>query len=92
MLSKYKETINSDSPNKEIISKELERGTVIAGFAGQSVPGLESAIFTSDIKSESIDISEGEKEILFYWKSENGIIIEKKYSFSSGTYMIGLSG
>jgi YidC/Oxa1 family membrane protein insertase len=90
MLSKYKETTNSDSPNKEIIPKELERGTVIAGFAGQSVTGLESAIFTSDIKSESIEISEGEKEILFYWKSENGIIIEKKYSFSSGTYMIGL--
>jgi len=90
VLSKYKETTNSDSPNKEIIPKELERGTVIAGFAGQSIPGLESAIFTSDIKSELIDISEGEKEILFYWKSENGIVIEKKYSFSSGTYMIGL--
>jgi YidC/Oxa1 family membrane protein insertase len=90
VLSKYKETTNSDSPNKEIIPKELERGTVLAGFAGQSVPGLESAIFTSDIKSELIDISEGEKEILFYWKSENGIVIEKKYSFSSGTYMIGL--
>ncbi|MBU1182356.1 MAG: membrane protein insertase YidC [Pseudomonadota bacterium] len=90
VLSKYKETTNSDSPNKEIIPKELEGGTVIAGFAGQSVPGLESAIFTSDIKAELIDISEGEKEILFYWKSENGIVIEKKYSFSSGTYMIGL--
>lgn len=90
VLSKYKETTNSDSPNKEIIPKELERGTVIAGFAGQSVPGLEGAIFTSDIKSDLIDISEGEKELLFYWKSENGIVIEKKYSFSSGTYMIGL--
>ena len=90
VLSKYKETTESDSPNKEIIPKELERGTVITGFAGQSVPGLESAIFNSDIQDESIDISEGEKEILFYWKSENGIIIEKKYSFSSSTYIIGL--
>jgi len=91
VLSKYKETTDSDSPNKEIIPKELARGTVIAGFVGQSVPGLENAIFTSDIKTESIDISEGEKEILFYWKSENGIIIEKKYSFSASTYMIGLA-
>lgn len=91
LLSKYKETTNSDSPNKEIVPKELEKGTVITGFAGNSVPGLENAIFTSDIKAESIDISDGEKEILFYWKSENGIIIEKKYSFSSGTYMIGFA-
>ncbi len=91
VLSKYKETVNSDSPNKEIIPKELERGTVITGFAGQSVPGLESAVFTSDIKSELVEISEGEKEVLFYWKSENGIVIEKKYSFSSGTYMMGLA-
>ncbi len=90
VLSKYKETIDSDSPNKEIIPKELEKGTVITSFAGQSVPGLENAKFTSDIKSEFVDISEGDKEILFYWKSESGIVIEKKYSFSSGTYMIGL--
>jgi YidC/Oxa1 family membrane protein insertase len=90
VLSKYKETIENDSPNKEIIPKELEKGTVITGFSGQSVPGLENAVFTSDVKDESIEINEGEREVHFYWKSEKGIIFEKKYSFSSGTYMIGL--
>jgi YidC/Oxa1 family membrane protein insertase len=90
MLSKYKETTDDDSPNKELIPKELEKGTVTTGFDGQSVPGLENAIFTSDTKDELIEIIEGGKDVLFFWKSEKGVVIEKKYSFSSDTYMVGL--
>jgi YidC/Oxa1 family membrane protein insertase len=90
MLSQYKETTDDNSPNKELIAKELEKGTVTTGFAGQSVPGLENAIFTSDVKDELIEINEGGKEVLFYWKSAQGVVIEKKYFFSADTYMVGL--
>jgi YidC/Oxa1 family membrane protein insertase len=90
VLSKYKETIDASSPDKELIPKEIERGTVVTSFTGQMVPDIENATFTSDIKSESIELYEGEKEVKFYWRSEKGIIVEKKYSFSSDTYIIGL--
>jgi YidC/Oxa1 family membrane protein insertase len=90
VLSKYKETIDPGSPDKELIPKEVEKGTVVTSFTGQMVPDLENAIFSSDIKSESIELYEGKKDIRFYWRSEKGIIVEKIYSFSSDTYMIGL--
>jgi len=91
VLSKYKENINDDSPNKELIPKEVEAGTILAGFAGNSVPGIENALFVSDADSEAIDLKEGNKEIRFYWKSPQGVIIEKKYNLSADTYLIGLT-
>jgi YidC/Oxa1 family membrane protein insertase len=91
VLSKYRENINDDSPNKELIPKEVEAGTILAGFAGKSVPGIENALFVSDADSEVIDLKEGNKEIRFYWKSPQGVIIEKKYNLSADTYLIGLT-
>ncbi|MDQ1330037.1 MAG: YidC/Oxa1 family rane protein insertase, partial [Thermodesulfobacteriota bacterium] len=91
VLSRYRETIKDDSPNKELISKEIEAGTILTGFAGKSVPGIENALFVSDADSELIDLKEGNKEIKFYWKSPQGIIIEKKYKLSADTYLIGLT-
>ena len=91
VLSKYRENINDDSPNKELIPKEVETGTILAGFAGNSVPGIENALFVSDADSDLIDLKEGNKEIRFYWKSPQGVIIEKKYNLSADTYLIGLT-
>ena len=91
VLSKYRENINDDSPNKEMIPKEIEAGTILAGFAGNSVPGIENALFVSDADSELIDLKEGNKEIRFYWKSPQGVIIEKKFNLSADTYLIGLT-
>jgi YidC/Oxa1 family membrane protein insertase len=91
VLSKYRENINDDSPNKEMIPKEVEAGTILAGFAGNIVPGIETALFVSDADSEVIDLKEGNKEIRFYWKSPQGVIIEKKFNLSADTYLIGLT-
>jgi len=91
VLSKYRENINDDSLNKELIPKEVETGTILTGFAGNSVPGIENALFVSDADSDLIDLEEGNKEIRFYWKSPQGVIIEKKYNLSADTYLIGLT-
>lgn len=91
VLSKYRENINDDSPNKELIPKEVEEGTVLAGFAGKSIPGIDTAVYASDAESELIDLKEGSREIRFYWKSPHGVIIEKKYVISADTYLIGLT-
>jgi len=91
VLSNYRETIKADSPNKELIPKEVETGTILAGFAGNSVPGIENALFVSDADSEVVDLKEGNKEISFYCKSPQGVIIEKKFSLSADTYLIGLT-
>lgn len=89
-LLKYKETIDIDSPNKEMISKEINNGTMLVGFDGKSVSGIENAYYISDSDHDNIVLDQGSKEIKFYWKSPEGIIIEKKYKFSADTYLVGL--
>jgi YidC/Oxa1 family membrane protein insertase len=90
-LNKYSETIDNNSPKKELISKDLKNGTVLIGFDGKSVSGIENANYISDSDNENIELDQGNKEIKFYWKSSEGVIIEKKYRFSADTYLVGLS-
>ncbi|WP_435550022.1 membrane protein insertase YidC [Desulfobacterium sp. N47] len=90
-LKKYNETIDVDSPKKELIPKDLNTGTVIVGFDEKSVHGIENATYTADSNAAAnLVLDQGSKEIKFYWKSPEGVIIEKKYKFSADTYLIGL--
>jgi len=89
VLNKYRENVEPDSPLLEMISPEIKDGTIKISLAGNSIPTLNDAFFSTDIKDDAIDINEKSKELSFFWKSSNGIIIEKKFLFSPETYMIG---
>ncbi|MBU4185449.1 MAG: membrane protein insertase YidC [Proteobacteria bacterium] len=89
VLNKYRESVEPDSPLLEMISPEIKDGTIKIGLAGNSVPALNDAFFMTDIKDDAIEINDNSKELSFFWKSSNGIVIEKKFLFSPETYMIG---
>ncbi|MCJ7618365.1 MAG: membrane protein insertase YidC [Desulfobacterales bacterium] len=89
VLNKYRESMEPDSPLLEMISPEIKDGTIKISLAGNSVPALNDAFFVADIKDDAIEINDNSKELSFFWKSSNGIIIEKKFLFSPETYMIG---
>jgi YidC/Oxa1 family membrane protein insertase len=89
VLNKYKDSIKPDSPLLEMISPELQNGTIKISMAENSVPALNDAFFLADIKDDAIEINDQSKELSFFWKSSNGIVIEKKFLFSPETYMIG---
>ncbi|MBU4388026.1 MAG: membrane protein insertase YidC [Proteobacteria bacterium] len=89
VLNKYRESMKPDSPLLEMISPELHNGTIKISLAGNSIPTLNDAFFLADIKDDAIDINEKSKELSFFWKASNGIVIEKKFLFYPETYMIG---
>ncbi len=90
VLENYKKNINADSPLLEMIPLDLSEGTVQIGFAGNSLQGLDDAVFSVNMEKDSVDIKESPKEISFSWKSPQGIVVEKKFLFSPKTYMIDL--
>ncbi len=90
VLKNYRERVESDSPLKEIISQDIHTGTVGLGFAGNSFPGLEDALFLASGTPDFVDIYDKPEEISFSWVSPQGVIIEKKFLFSPETYVIGL--
>ena len=89
VLNKYKESMEPDSPLLEMIPPELYNGTIKISLAENSVPALNDAFFIADIKDDTIEIYDNSRELSFFWKSSNGIVIEKKFLFYPETYMVG---
>jgi YidC/Oxa1 family membrane protein insertase len=91
VLKNYRQSIDSDAPLYEMIPPGMQGGTVRLGFAGRSVEGLKGAVFKTSLESDSVDIGDGSREVAFSWRSPSGFMVEKKFVFSSATYMIGLN-
>jgi len=90
ILKNYKEKVTEDSPLKQIIPQESAFETVLLGYDGKSLAGLENAVFSANLNVDALSIKDGMQKITFSWTSPQGVIIEKTYSFSPDSYMIGL--
>jgi len=90
VLKNYRETVQKDSPLKELLPQENPIETVLIGFAGNSVPGLDKAVFSSNFKVETVNVKDTAREITFSWQSEGGVLVEKTYKFVPDSYLIGL--
>lgn len=92
ILKDYKQNGGDDSPLYQMISPEIhDKGTVLLGLAGNSLPGLKHAVFNVDRDAESVNVNNQSEEITFSWVSENGVVVEKRFIFSPETYLIGLN-
>ncbi len=91
VLKDYREKVEEDSPLKEMVSADIHNGMFRTEFAGNSLPGLNDAVFLTDIKSDSVDVFDKSQKISFSWVTSQGIVVEKTYSFSPETYLIGLT-
>jgi YidC/Oxa1 family membrane protein insertase len=90
VLNDYRDSVDEGAPLFDMISKEIENGTLRVGFSGNSVPGIETAIFKADIPYEEVNVTDASHEIVFSWHSPGGVQIEKVFSFQPDTYSIGL--
>lgn len=90
ILKNYRETVAEDSPLKEIIPQESAFETVLVGYDGKSLAGLDNAIFSANLNVDTLRVKEGTQKITFSWTSGQGVGIEKTYSISADSYMIGL--
>ena len=90
ILKKYRENVAKDSPLQELIPQENSIETVLLGFAGKSLPGLDNAVFSANLDADTVNIQDAEQKITFAWQSDEGVVVEKIYTFSPDSYLIGL--
>ena len=90
ILKKYREKVAKDSPPQELIPQKDSIETVLLGFAGKSLPGLDNAVFSASLNADTVNIQDAAQEINFAWESDEGVVVEKTYKFSSDSYLIGL--
>lgn len=90
LLKNYRETIQKDSPLKQILTNNETLGVGRLGFTGKSIAGLDKAVFSANLASNQLEVKDSPRELTFLWRSQDGIIIEKTYKFAPHTYAIGM--
>jgi len=90
LLNHYKENASPDSPLYQMAPTEINTGTITLEFSGNQLNQLNSAVFHSDMTESEIAIGQNPQSVIFTWKSEQGVIVQKEYVFSPESYKIGL--
>jgi YidC/Oxa1 family membrane protein insertase len=90
ILKNYRESVESDSPSKELVSLPGS-GTLHLSFTENSIPDFTDAIFLSTISADSLEVQDSAREVSFLWTSPSGITIEKHYKFYPDSYLFGLN-
>ncbi len=90
ILKNYREEVAKDAPLKEILPRENFSGTVLIGYDGQSLPGLDDAVFSADFDGDTLQVKEASQQLTFTWQSSQGIVVEKIYTFDPASYVMKL--
>jgi YidC/Oxa1 family membrane protein insertase len=88
-LKQYRESISKDAPLKELIAAENVYGTILSDFSSGSEGRFEHPLFTAN-SYESMQINEGSQSLIFTSSPVQGLVFEKKFTFDSDKYLIGL--
>ena len=90
ILKEYKESMDPDAPYKELIDSVASRDMLGLSLAGKSVPGLENAVFSAKGVPDRLNVVDAEMELVFTWRSDAGVVVEKRYRFTPGSYLVQL--
>ena len=66
ILKNYRETVAEDSPLKEIIPPQSIFETVLLGYDGKSITGLDNAVFSTNLNVDNISVKAESQKISFF--------------------------
>ena len=91
VLKQYREALAADAPFKELVDSAASQDMLGLSLAGNSVPGLDQAVFAAVETADRLAVFEGERQLSFRWVSETGVQIEKRYTFQTDSYLIQMA-
>ncbi len=91
LLKNYRETVAKDSAQKQILTGEESLGVGRLGFAGKSISGVDKSVFAADLTSDRLKVTDSSRDIKFSWRTDDGILIQKTYTFMPDSYAVGLA-
>ncbi|MFH1152548.1 MAG: membrane protein insertase YidC [Pseudomonadota bacterium] len=90
-LKKYRETVEQDSPLKQMVSPKLSKGMFALDLEDKTVPGLENAVFRCPSEQDHIDVTQGARDLTFAWQSPQGLVVEKVFTMTPDSYLVGFN-
>jgi len=86
-LMDYREEVDPDAPLKALVSPDNRLGTLWAGLSevpGDSVKGY----YRTDAPLDTITIDGEVQSLNFIWRSPQGVLVEKRFTFQPDSYVI----
>jgi YidC/Oxa1 family membrane protein insertase len=90
ILKKYRETVDKDSPNKQLIPPAFKEGVIRTSLLGKSLDGVNAAIFSIAQEGDRLVVDNDKKDLSFNWVADDGTMLTKIYTFDPDSYLIGL--
>ncbi len=90
-LKKYRETVEADSPPKELVGDDVTGGTVQTRWAVPMGASMKNARFRLESDKTAVNVKEVSRSVRFAWTSPEGVVVEKQYTFSPDSYLVGFS-
>ncbi|NOY70415.1 MAG: membrane protein insertase YidC [Deltaproteobacteria bacterium] len=87
VLKKYRETAAPNSPDK-VLFKEGKGILPIVGLSGRYAPVFSGAVFTAQNASDHLTVRDMPETLSFYFKTPDGLTLEKNFVFRPGSYQI----
>lgn len=90
VLKNYRETLDTDSPLKELISDQLMEGSVLLNVKGDFNYGLSGAIFNTDLQGDSLEVTDQPVVLKFRHQTQKALVVEKTFTFKPDSYLVDL--
>ncbi|MBS3809241.1 MAG: membrane protein insertase YidC, partial [Desulfobacterales bacterium] len=90
VLKDYKSGSDSGSSLKTLVSGANPVGTALVRFSDRGLPDISNAVFTTDFEQSSLEVRKDARSISFFLETAQGVVLEKRYVFHSGSYGIDL--
>ncbi|MGM0453436.1 MAG: membrane protein insertase YidC [Thermodesulfobacteriota bacterium] len=89
-LKEYRTGPQSDAPRQTLVDADNPVGSAVVELPGLS-DSLADAVFTTDFERQRVQVNRSPQALSFYWESEEGVVLEKRYVFYPDRYQIDLS-
>ena len=91
VLKDYRESTGKDSPLKDMIAEPARNISFKAGWKGQSLQGMESALYDLGTSNDEIQVQDAPQTIEFRYTNAEGITVRKEFTFRPDSYLIGMT-
>ncbi len=91
ILNNYRETVDKNSPHKQLIPPSFKEGVIRSSLLGNSLSGLNDAIFSISNEGDRLVVNNDKKDLFFTWVADDGTLLTKTYTFDPESYLIGLT-
>ncbi len=90
VLKKYRESVELNSANKQLIPQVFNNGEILTSLSGKSLNGLDGAIFSVSQTEDRLLIGHSKQALTFNWVADDGSSLTKIYTFDPNSYLIDL--